>query len=370
MPFSEYLGNERVVTALRGALRTERVPHAMLFCGPRGVGKYTLALMFAQSANCERLKDDFCGECDTCRKIGQLADPAPLIEQGLAQRGENPDVAAVERMPLLLQTHPDVWAIAPDPVRLRNPVARPMIRMGQLRAVQRAAYFKPIGRRRVFIIDGAETMRQDFSNVFLKVLEEPPESASLILLAPSPYNLLPTIVSRCLPFFFAPLAVEHLETLLKEHTDLKPADRRLAAQLAEGCPGVAMSMDLEAASQLRRDALRVLTQAAEARSYAGLFRETSSLLKNREETFEVQLEVFYSLLTDVLELSSGSGSSLLRNPALRADLEALTKKVDLDWVARAVDGFDTLYGRARRNVNRQLGLDAIAVSLSAGEASL
>src|SRR5713226_2622069 len=152
MPFSEYLGNERVVTALRGALRTECVPHAMLFCGPRGVGKYTLALMFAQAANCERLTDDFCVECDTCRKIGRLANPAPLIEQGLAQRGENPDVAAVERMPLLLQTHPDVWAIVPDPVRLRNPVARPMIRMGQLRAVQRAAYFKPIGRRRVFII--------------------------------------------------------------------------------------------------------------------------------------------------------------------------------------------------------------------------
>jgi hypothetical protein len=55
---------------------------------------------------------------------------------------------------------------------------------------------------------------------------------------------------------------------------------------------------------------------------------------------------------------------------LRTDLEALTKKVDLDWVVRAVGEFDTLYGRARRNVNRQLGLDAIAVSLSAGEASL
>src|SRR6266446_2599352 len=70
MPWTEYLGNERVVTALRGALRAERVPHAMLFCGPRGVGKYTLALMFAQAANCERLTDDFCGECDTCQKIG------------------------------------------------------------------------------------------------------------------------------------------------------------------------------------------------------------------------------------------------------------------------------------------------------------
>src|SRR5260370_31598673 len=127
MPFSEYLGNERVVTALRGALRTGRVPHAMLFCGPRGVGKYTLALMFAQAANCERLKDDFCGECDTCRKIGRLADPAPLIEQRLAQRGENPDAATVEPITLLLQPHADVLAIDPGPVRLSHPVARPMI---------------------------------------------------------------------------------------------------------------------------------------------------------------------------------------------------------------------------------------------------
>ena len=54
MGFSEFLGNERIVAALRGALRSERVPHALLFSGPRGLGKYTLARMFAQAANCER----------------------------------------------------------------------------------------------------------------------------------------------------------------------------------------------------------------------------------------------------------------------------------------------------------------------------
>jgi len=75
--------------------------------------------------------------------------------------------ATVERVPLILQSHPDVWTLVPDPVRLRNPVARPMIRMGQLRAVQRAAYFRPSGRRRVFIVDGAETMRWSDADVFL-----------------------------------------------------------------------------------------------------------------------------------------------------------------------------------------------------------
>ena len=159
MGFGEFLGNGRIVSALRSMLRRERVPSALLFIGPRGVGKYTLARMFAQAANCERLKDDFCGECASCLRIAPLANPAALIDAGLTERGESADAATVERMPLILETHPDVWVIVPDPVRLRTPVARPMIRVGQLRAVQRAAYFKPQGRRRVFILDGADTMR-------------------------------------------------------------------------------------------------------------------------------------------------------------------------------------------------------------------
>ncbi len=121
MSFSDFLGNSRVVRALRGMLATERVPHAMLFSGPRGVGKFTLARMFAQAANCERLRDDFCGECEPCRRIALLADLRPLIDQGLANRGERPDSVTVERIPLLLETHPDVWAIVPDPVRLKDP---------------------------------------------------------------------------------------------------------------------------------------------------------------------------------------------------------------------------------------------------------
>src|SRR5271165_4802126 len=238
MGFSDFLGNDRIVAALRGALHYRRVPHALLFTGPRGVGKYTLARMFAQAANCERLTDDFCGECATCRRVALLAEPEKLIEQGLAERGENADAATVERIPLILQTHPDVWALVPDPVRLKTPVARPMLRVGQLRAVQRAAYFQPMGKRRVFILDGAETMRWDVANVFLKILEEPPGSATLILTAPAASSLLPTIVSRCMQFHFAPLPQTEVESILKAHTDRKPAEVQLAAQLSEGSPGL------------------------------------------------------------------------------------------------------------------------------------
>ncbi len=334
MSFSEFIGNPRTVAALRGMLGGERVPHAMLFTGPRGVGKFTLARMFAQAANCERLRDDFCGECATCRRIGLLSDTRPLIEQGLAQRGERPDSGTVERVPLLLETHPDVWAVVPDPVRPKDPVARPVLHVGQLRAVQRAAYFKPQGRRRVFILDGAETMRWDLASIFLKVLEEPPESATLILIAPNPFQLLPTIRSRCLQFSFAPLAPSEVEKILSARAEMKPAERKLAAQLSEGSPGAAMDLDLETAVKLRRDCLTVLEL------------------------------VFYSLLTDLLDLSCSPSQKVLRNPSLRKELETLSRKVDARWVSKAVGGFDGLHARLRRNINRSLGLDAVAISLA------
>src|SRR6266849_7562353 len=364
MGFSEFLGNERIVAALRGALRSDRVPQALLFTGPRGLGKFPLARMFAQAANCERLKDDFCGECITCRRISLLAGPQQLIEQGLAERGESADAATVERVPLILQTHPDVWALVPDPVRLKSPVARPVLRVGQLRAVQRAAYFQPMGRRRVFILDGAETMRWDVANVFLKILEEPPGSATLILTAPSPYALLPTIVSRCMQFNFAPLPQAAVEKILKEKTDRKPAEIKLAAQLAEGSPGLAIEMHVDAAAQRRRNALRILERAAQGQGFAQLFSDTSALAKDRDSSFEDHIGVFYGLLTDLLEITSKIKEPVLRNAPLAKELESLGKSVDTAWVLRAIAGFDELYAGARRNLNRQLGLDALASSLA------
>jgi DNA polymerase-3 subunit delta' len=364
MAFSEFRGNPQIVTALRGALRAGRVPHALLFTGPRGVGKYTLARLFAQAANCERLTDDACGECHTCQRIALLAVPQRLIEQGLAERGESADAATVERTPLILQTHPDVWALVPDPVRLKSPVARPVLRIGQLRAVQRAAYFQPVGRRRVFIIDEAETMRWDVQNVFLKILEEPPGSATLILTAPSPYSLLPTIVSRCMQFHFAPLPAAEVEAILKEKSKLSPGNTRLAAQLSEGSPGFALAMDAERESKRRSDALKLLDRAVRGEEFGQLFAQTSSIGKDREIPFEEQLAVFYGLLSDLLELCSGIASPQIRNLPLRRELEAMAKKVDARWVSHGLRGLDQLSAGARRNLNRQLGLDALAADLS------
>ncbi|MGH9773332.1 MAG: ATP-binding protein [Candidatus Acidiferrales bacterium] len=365
MGFGDFLGNERIVAALKGMLRGGRVPNALLFSGPRGIGKYTLALMFAQAANCERQKDDFCGECATCLRIAKLADTGPLIEQGLAERGESADAATVERMPLILQTHPDVWALVPDPVRRLTPVARPMIRMGQLRAVQRAAYFQPTARLRIFILDGADTMRWMDAHAFLKILEEPPETATLILLAAKPDALLPTIRSRCLQFHFAPVAEEAVEKFLKARTDWKAEDRKLAARLSSGCPGAALGIEIAESKRLRKEVLRLVELSMAGERFREIFQLTAQLAKSEKESFENILDVFYSLLTDVLELTHGPKSAVLRNPDLRRELEALGERASFAWVSSATEALDQIERRLRRNIGRQLGLDAIAVSLRA-----
>lgn len=363
MGFDEFLGNARIVSALRGMLRRERPPSAMLFSGPQGIGKYTLARMFAQAANCERIKDDFCGECDSCLRMAPLADPAPLIAAGLAERGESPDASAVERMPLIIEPHPDVWLLVPDPVRKSSPVARPLIRVGQLRAVQRAAYFKPQGRRRIFILDGADTMRWTDADIFLKILEEPPDSATLILLAPKPDSMLQTIRSRCLQFQFAPVPPDQIVKFLKSRKDAKIADPALVAQLSSGSPGMALALNLAESQRLRRSVLGLLDQAASAGNYSEIFAATAQLAKQEKESFENILPLFYSLLTDLLEISQGPKSRLPRNPDMIRELETLGKKVNWEWVARATQGLDRLEKRLRRNVGRQLGLDSLLISL-------
>lgn len=364
MSFDSFLGNRRIVSALRAMLARDRVPNALLFTGPRGLGKYTLARLFAQAANCERTRDDSCGECSSCRRIAPLADPAALIAAGLAERGEDPDAATVERTPLILQSHPDVWVVVPDPVRLRAPVARPMIRMGQLRAVQRAAYFRPDGRRRIFILDGADTMRRTDADVFLKVLEEPPDSASLILLAPSPDSLGATIRSRCLQFHFAPVPASQIEEFLRARGFADPNGRRLAAQVSAGSPGVALGLDLEESRRLRSTALRLIEHGISGANYKEIFAITAQFAKQEKESFENVLELFYSLLTDLLEVSQGSKSSLPSNPDLRSEIERLGGRINLAWVVRATEALDRLKSGLARNIGRQSSLDAMIVSLA------
>jgi hypothetical protein len=155
-----------------------------------------------------------------------------------------------------------------------------------------------------------------------------------------------------------------VESILKSHSERSPAHVKLAAQLSEGSPGLALEMDVEEAVEKRKMALRILERAARGQGYAQLFADTNALAKDRETSFEELAGVFYGLLSDLVELTTGVKSPLLRNPHLARELEALARNVSSAWVMRAIAGLDELAAGSRRNLNRQLGLDALAASLA------
>ena len=97
------------------------------------------------------------------------------------------------------------------------------------------------------------------------------------------------------------------------------------------------------AVQRRRDALRILERSAKGEGFSQLFADTAALAKDRESSFDDQLLIFYGLLTDLLELTSHAKQPQLRNPHLAKELEALSKGIDVDWVMRAIAGFDELH---------------------------
>ena len=193
MGFSDFHGNVEVVRRLREMLAHERFPQAIILAGPSGSGKYTLALMLAKAMNClspvttDGLPD-FCGVCANCVRIGQAEDLEDRCVEAVEAR-ENLRETDKKETRIFVQTHPDVLVIPPDP-------PQKMIKVDQVRRVIETIYFRPgEAKERVYIFTDAAFMKEA-ANSLLKVLEEPPEFATIFLLAENPGELLPTIRSR------------------------------------------------------------------------------------------------------------------------------------------------------------------------------
>jgi len=176
MGFSDFHGNAETVRRLRDMLARERFPHAVILSGARGSGKYTLALMLAQALNCLAPSEtdglpDFCGQCSNCRRIAQAADLDARFAEAVETR-EGLREADKKDTRLFVQTHPDVLIVPPDPPQM-------MIKVDQVRRVIETIYYRPAeARERVYIFTDSAFMKEA-ANSLLKVLEEPPEFATI-----------------------------------------------------------------------------------------------------------------------------------------------------------------------------------------------
>src|SRR5580693_2059033 len=259
MPFSDFYGNSEMVRQMRDMLARNRFPQAVILAGPAGSGKYTLALMLAKVMNClapvttDGLPD-FCGKCSNCVRIAQAEDLNARVAEAVEAR-ENLRDADKKETRLFVQTHPDVLVIPPDPPQM-------MIKMDQVRRVIETIYYRPgDAKERVYIFTDSAFMKEA-ANSLLKVLEEPPEFATIFLLTENAGELLPTLRSRSMVITLGAIAATEIASrLAKLRPDWNPRQSALVARLSEGALGRALSFDIESYVAARSHALIELKSA-------------------------------------------------------------------------------------------------------------
>ncbi len=361
MGFADFVGNTAVVDRLRDMLARNRFPQAVILAGPTGSGKYTLSLMLAKAMNCldpvsTNGLPDFCGHCANCTRIAQSEDLESRFNEAVEAR-ENLRETDKKETRLFVQSHPDVLIIPPDPPQM-------MIKMDQVRRVIQTIYYRPgEAHERVYIFTGSAFMKEA-ANSLLKVLEEPPEFATIFLLTTNPGELLPTLRSRSMTVALTALPPEDVEGYLANaRPEWSSKQRSLVARLSEGAIGRAQSFDLPAYVASRTHALTILS-AARRNDHSELFKLTETYRAGADgrAKMEALLRATYSLLQDLLFLNSGT-PQFVRNTDIQADLQRLAESADFPWIARAADRLSEVERGMRRNLLRSLSLDSFATAL-------
>ncbi len=339
--FEGFFGNAAAVEALAQMIRSGRIPQTLLLAGPEGVGKATLARRFAAAL----LPDGRRVEADDLS--------LPENQAILADREKWPAEHRVQD-PLLFGTHPDFLTFPPDgPLR--------QISIQQMRLLKERAQFAPLrGNRRVFLVDQADRANEQAANSLLKTLEEPPPYLVLILTAENPYDLLPTIRSRSVILHLTPLSRAEMEAFVNER-NLSDPERRAA--LANGSPGIAVSLDLEAWDKRRAAMLALVKAACGAAPFSAWAPYAEKVAAARSEKLDAYLKVLYSLLEDLLQVHTRGQEAPLRNIDLRRDYQTLVPRITFDWLTRATARVDEIAGLVRRNIQKSIALDALLLDL-------
>jgi DNA polymerase III subunit delta' len=367
--FSNFIGNTTAVDHLRTAIAAGRMPHALILAGPQGAGKYTLALMLSMAVNCKNQPRDaaangnslagFCGTCTNCTRIAESFDLQTRIDEAIETREAMREVDKKETR-ILVQTHPDVLILPPDPPQL-------LIKLGQVRSLMQSIYYRPAdGERKIYIFTATAFMKEA-ANALLKVLEEPPAYAHILILAENPGELLATIRSRCGIVRLGAIPAEEIEAELKtRRPDWKPAQRALVARLAQGGIGRALSFDLAAYLSARTDALVFIHNAVNDPDHTALFKATETYRAGADgaQKTTALLRALSSLLEDMLLTQSGA-PQLIRNVDIAAEIERLSAALAFQWIEQASRALDQVESGMRRNLLRSLSLDAFAAQLAA-----
>jgi len=338
MTLRDIIGHRRLTTLLARAIERESLPPTLLFAGPSGVGKWAVAGAVAQAVNClDRvapagdLAIDACGTCRACDRIAR-------------------------------RVHVDVIAVEPDD--------RASIKIDVIRDVLSRTGFRPFeGRRRVVMIRDADCLEPSAQNALLKSLEEPPPGTTFVLTSAVPGVLLPTVRSRCMRLRFGRLTSAEVAAALQRDHDYTGEEARNAAPLADGSVGQALALIDNDLSMFRELAIGMLQQAAgrsDAQSRvqaAGALHTGSSRKERTRESVAIVLRLMASMLRDLEAINAGADRSVLANPLLTRDLEALARAYSGDRARTVFACIDRALAALERNAGTKVVTEWLAVQL-------
>lgn len=326
--FAELVGQEHVVTALRQALDSGRVHHAFLFTGTRGVGKTTIARIFAKSLNCaEGVSSEPCGQCAICRDVdaGRFVD---LIEIDAASNTGVDDVRDL---------------------------------------IDSAQYGPARGRFKVFLIDEVHMLSRNAFNALLKTLEEPPGHVKFLLATTDPQKLLVTVLSRCLQFNLRRLDREEIagqmaHILAAEEIAAEPAALDLIAVAADGSLRDGLSLLDQAivhgGGRLTREQVQAMLGTLDQDAVLGLLE---ALVNGDAAAIRAAIEVVAAYVVDYAEVLRALATALhriqLRQLLPGADDDGMLDPLRMQALAQAMSPEDVqLYYQLATVAARDVGL--------------
>jgi DNA polymerase-3 subunit delta' len=337
MGFRDIIGHRRFTVLLSRAIARDTLPPALLLAGPPGVGKRRIAMAIAETVNClaayssDEYERDACGNCASCRRI---------------QRGVHQDVVLVE------------------------PGESGAIKVEHVRDVIDRAGYRPFeGRRRVVIIDEADSMVPAAQNALLKTLEEPPSASIFVLVSSIPDSLLPTVRSRCPRLRVGALPPGDIATALVRDHGYAESEARAAAADADGSIGQALSARSTDLTQAREMAQRVLQQAAGVSDPVRRLDAIKELTgrggapASDRDQLAACLRAMAALLRDVGVLTTESDPAMLANADLHGALSGLATGFDRGRSTRAYVAVDLALGALERNVSPKVVADWLVLQL-------
>ena len=357
LSLNSFLGNGSAVEILRHAVRQDRLPHAMIFSGPQGVGKCTLAVLLAQYLNCPSpVGQSGCGSCPVCRRIAAVIETRHLECLTLKEGFCGTCATCLARA----QRHPDVRVIEPD--------EKTTISIDQVRDMIAEIAYQPFeARYRVVIFDPAEQMKKEAHNSLLKTLEEPASRTVMILVTTNPFVLPDTIRSRSRLLQFCAIPCELIERHLIEKEGRSSEAARLAALLSGGGLANALAFSVEEYKEVRTKALRFVSLLLAKGSFASISAMAGQVAQEKEE-FLFWLASVEAILQDVYYAQVAP--QRIGQTDLSDELKRLAQAAPHRLVVAAIQWLKGLRTGLFCNVNRQMALEAMFLGLSSGQKSL